>query len=56
MKESRYSAGNRFDVTIRRVPAADKAKVEAAFASLKATGFLNYFGLQRFGTQTVPEQ
>ena len=28
--------------------------IEAAAAALKKQGFINYFGLQRFGTSAVP--
>lgn len=29
-------------------------QIEGAMTSLKENGFLNYYGLQRFGTQSVP--
>ncbi|CAK0860732.1 unnamed protein product, partial [Prorocentrum cordatum] len=51
--------GNRFDVCLRgvRAPGADAAGlpavVDRAFEAVAAGGFLNYFGLQRFGTREV---
>jgi tRNA pseudouridine13 synthase len=45
--------GNRFTVTLRRC-AAGRAQLEAGLAALRADGFLNYFGLQRFGTGGTP--
>ena len=45
--------GNRFTLTLRNIT-ADKGVVEAALGSLKNKGFINYFGLQRFGTGIVP--
>ena len=44
--------GNRFDVAIREVD-ADEQAIEKAVESLKTNGFINYYGLQRFGTGTV---
>ena len=41
--------GNRFEVTLRDVRGAAPADVAAALGSLRRTGFVNYFGLQRFG-------
>lgn len=51
--------GNEFTVTLRNVrplvetaeepPATLEARARAAVASLRQTGFMNYFGLQRFG-------
>lgn len=44
--------GNRFDIAIREVD-ADEAHIGEAVESLKKNGFINYYGLQRFGTGTV---
>lgn len=44
--------GNRFDIAIREVD-ADEALIGAAVESLKQHGFINYYGLQRFGTGTI---
>ncbi|KAK9375593.1 pseudouridine synthase [Lipomyces chichibuensis] len=52
--------GNEFLITIRDVqlPTACEKNVEAvvneALMSLRKTGFINYFGMQRFGTHSVP--
>ncbi|KAK9343523.1 pseudouridine synthase [Lipomyces starkeyi] len=52
--------GNEFVITIRDVqlPTAGEKDVETvvnkALTSLAKTGFINYFGLQRFGTHSVP--
>lgn len=44
-------SGNRFRVVMREVtPAGPIADVAAAVEALKASGFVNYFGLQRFGS------
>jgi tRNA pseudouridine13 synthase len=45
--------GNHFIVTLRRV-LADAATIERAVTSVRESGFINYFGLQRFGTGAVP--
>ncbi len=45
--------GNRFEVVLRNVDGDGKA-VDAAFEALREHGFVNYFGLQRFGTTNVP--
>jgi tRNA pseudouridine13 synthase len=44
--------GNHFRVALRYVPNVEP--VAAAVASLSARGFINYYGMQRFGTATVP--
>ena len=41
--------GNRFDIVLRNVTASDSVITDAC-DSLFQQGFLNYFGLQRFGT------
>ncbi len=43
-------SGNRFKILIRELQ-GDKAKIEAQLQQIKATGFPNYFGVQRFGHQ-----
>ncbi|ODQ67258.1 tRNA pseudouridine synthase D [Nadsonia fulvescens var. elongata DSM 6958] len=46
--------GNEFFITIRGVEAAEGFdKVNKAFESLKQHGFINYYGMQRFGTFSV---
>eukprot|EP00026_Physarum_polycephalum_P003191 Phypoly_transcript_03201.p1 GENE.Phypoly_transcript_03201~~Phypoly_transcript_03201.p1 ORF type:complete len:782 (+),score=166.52 Phypoly_transcript_03201:136-2481(+) len=44
--------GNRFQIVIRDVTASDEV-LKKAVDSLTKTGFLNYYGLQRFGTGQV---
>ncbi|KAI5795758.1 pseudouridine synthase [Geopyxis carbonaria] len=44
-------AGNEFVITLRSCQGAElESTVRAAVASIRSTGFANYFGLQRFGT------
>ncbi|KCV68458.1 hypothetical protein H696_04752 [Fonticula alba] len=45
--------GNRFTLAIRNVQ-GDEATIAAAIGSLQEKGFINYFGMQRFGTGFVP--
>ncbi|KAM9375465.1 pseudouridylate synthase 7 homolog isoform 1-T3 [Pholidichthys leucotaenia] len=45
--------GNRFTVVIRNISGTDE-QVHQALTSLKETGFINYYGMQRFGTTAVP--
>ena len=40
--------GNRFKIALRQIT-ADPALVEASLQSVKERGFVNYYGLQRFG-------
>lgn len=50
-------SGNQFSLAIRRLPAADAvsdAQVHAAVTNWATRGFVNYFGLQRFGTKSIP--
>ena len=42
-------AGNHFTIVLRAVPADEVAHVHAAAAALRERGFVNYYGLQRFG-------
>ncbi|XP_072940948.1 pseudouridylate synthase 7 homolog [Epargyreus clarus] len=42
--------GNRFNIVLRNVTASDEC-VDAACELLKRDGFINYYGLQRFGTR-----
>jgi tRNA pseudouridine13 synthase len=42
-------AGNRFELLLRGVPAADRGRAERSLARLEARGLPNYFGAQRFG-------
>lgn len=45
--------GNRFDIVLRRVEGEESA-VRHKAEGLARRGFVNYFGLQRFGTTSVP--
>lgn len=47
-------AGNVFTLTLRGIEAASKERVAEAARRLRETGFINYFGLQRFGAGGVP--
>ena len=42
--------GNRFRVVLRDVPEASMAAIPAAINRVRASGFINYFGTQRFGS------
>ncbi|KAI3979793.1 hypothetical protein MKX01_013888 [Papaver californicum] len=46
--------GNRFTITLRGVTADSENTIKAAAAALGRSGFINYFGLQRFGSGSVP--
>lgn len=45
--------GNHFTIVLRDVQGANEADLELSLQSLKSNGYLNYFGMQRFGTSTV---
>lgn len=47
-------SGNRFTITLRGVVAESDEVIKEAAVSLGKSGFINYFGLQRFGTSSVP--
>ncbi|GAB2277577.1 hypothetical protein Dimus_012286 [Dionaea muscipula] len=46
--------GNRFTITLRGVVADSQEIIKASSEALGKYGFINYFGLQRFGSGTVP--
>ncbi|KAH7661468.1 Pseudouridine synthase TruD protein [Dioscorea alata] len=46
--------GNRFTITLRGVVAESQDIVKAAADGLSRNGFINYYGLQRFGSGSVP--
>ncbi|KAF0919142.1 hypothetical protein E2562_028444 [Oryza meyeriana var. granulata] len=46
--------GNRFTITLRSVVAESEDVVKAAIDGLITSGFINYYGLQRFGSGSVP--
>ncbi|CAB1323397.1 unnamed protein product [Coregonus sp. 'balchen'] len=45
--------GNHFTVVIRNITGTEE-QVQQAMTSLRETGFINYYGMQRFGTTAVP--
>jgi tRNA pseudouridine13 synthase len=45
--------GNRFTIVVRNISASDR-DVERAVSRLRTDGFVNYFGMQRFGSGAVP--
>jgi len=48
-----HLAGNRFSIILRQVEVEDSV-LAAGMEAVMQGGFINYFGLQRFGTSTVP--
>ncbi|XP_077247888.1 pseudouridine synthase family protein isoform X2 [Tasmannia lanceolata] len=46
--------GNRFTITLRGVVSESEEIIKAAAVHLAENGFINYFGLQRFGSGSVP--
>ena len=46
--------GHRFTVVLREVQGLDEARVQVALQSLNEYGFINYFGMQCFGTMSIP--
>ncbi|ONK74350.1 uncharacterized protein A4U43_C03F5330 [Asparagus officinalis] len=47
-------SGNRFTITLRGVIADSVDTIKAAAEGLEKNGFINYYGLQRFGSGSVP--
>lgn len=45
--------GNHFTITLRNVKAESRESVDAILTSLRERGFINYYGMQRFGTASV---
>ncbi|XP_075455792.1 pseudouridylate synthase 7 homolog isoform X2 [Ascaphus truei] len=45
--------GNHFTVVLRNITGTNE-QVEEAMSSLRDVGFINYYGMQRFGTTAVP--
>ncbi|KAM4782807.1 pseudouridylate synthase 7 homolog isoform 5-T5 [Cyanocitta cristata] len=45
--------GNHFTVVLRNITGTDD-QIEQAMHSLREIGFINYYGMQRFGTTAVP--
>ncbi|XWS42491.1 hypothetical protein CRYUN_Cryun16bG0018400 [Craigia yunnanensis] len=46
--------GNRFTVVLRGIVADSEDTIKASAESLGRHGFINYFGLQRFGSGSIP--
>ncbi|XP_028770719.1 multisubstrate pseudouridine synthase 7 [Neltuma alba] len=46
--------GNRFTITLRGIIADSEDTIKASADALGKHGFINYFGLQRFGSGSVP--
>lgn len=46
--------GNRFTITLRSVIAETEDIIKESTSALGKNGFINYFGLQRFGSSSVP--
>ncbi|XP_022719177.1 multisubstrate pseudouridine synthase 7-like [Durio zibethinus] len=46
--------GNRFTIILRGIVADSEETIKASTESLGRHGFINYFGLQRFGTGSIP--
>ncbi|CAN4111256.1 unnamed protein product [Withania somnifera] len=46
--------GNRFTITLRGVSSESEDIIKASAVALGKHGFINYFGLQRFGSSSVP--
>ncbi|QRV72950.1 pseudouridine synthase [Ceratobasidium sp. AG-Ba] len=46
--------GNEFVITLRNVKADSTDTIDKAMNSLKENGFINYYGMQRFGTSAIP--
>ncbi|UJR33304.1 hypothetical protein I4U23_020754 [Adineta vaga] len=48
--------GNRFEIFIRDIPLKSSEHIETCVNSCIEKGFINYFGLQRFGSRTLATQ
>ncbi|KAI0701819.1 pseudouridine synthase [Cytidiella melzeri] len=46
--------GNAFVITLRNVQVDSSDTIERALSIVKEKGFINYYGMQRFGTASVP--
>ncbi|OMJ16330.1 putative pseudouridine synthase [Smittium culicis] len=46
-------SGNRFEIYLREIDPEKKSAVEDAIKSVSHNGFINYFGLQRFGNSAI---
>ncbi|KAI8384851.1 pseudouridine synthase [Radiomyces spectabilis] len=46
-------SGNRFTIVLRDVTGSSEATISESLESLRKTGFINYFGMQRFGSSAI---
>ncbi|OZJ04650.1 hypothetical protein BZG36_02895 [Bifiguratus adelaidae] len=46
--------GNRFTIVLRNVHGANEEDIVKSLSCLKENGFINYYGMQRFGTASTP--
>ncbi|KAJ2055813.1 multisubstrate pseudouridine synthase 7 [Coemansia sp. S146] len=46
-------SGNRFEIVLRHVKGADEQSLAPVLEGIRRTGFINYYGMQRFGTQSI---
>ncbi|KAJ1824102.1 multisubstrate pseudouridine synthase 7 [Coemansia sp. RSA 2671] len=46
-------SGNRFEIILRHVKGADEQSLGPVLEGIRRTGFINYYGMQRFGTQSI---
>ncbi|KDQ20751.1 hypothetical protein BOTBODRAFT_50816 [Botryobasidium botryosum FD-172 SS1] len=46
--------GNAFVITLRNVKAESEEVLNRAMETIKNKGFINYYGMQRFGTSSIP--
>ncbi|KAJ3292887.1 EF-hand domain-containing member C2, partial [Borealophlyctis nickersoniae] len=47
-------SGNHFVITLRDVDTPSEDTIHKSLESLRDKGFINYYGMQRFGTRSVP--
>ncbi|AFR94528.1 tRNA pseudouridine13 synthase [Cryptococcus neoformans C23] len=46
--------GNRFLITLRNVEAENVEEIDRTMESVRDLGFINFYGMQRFGTSSMP--
>ncbi|KAK8844588.1 hypothetical protein IAR55_006435 [Kwoniella newhampshirensis] len=46
--------GNQFVITLRNVQAESKEEIDKTLTSVRDRGFINFYGMQRFGTSSMP--
>jgi tRNA pseudouridine13 synthase len=46
--------GNKFVIVLRNVKGADQDQIQTAVNAVRSQGFINYYGLQRFGSSDSP--